>query len=135
MAGRNTFVDQVVGRLLALGPVEARRMFGGFGLFIDGRMFALISRDRLYFKVDQQTEDRFSAAGAQPFTYQREGKRIALSYWEAPAASWEAPAASLGSPEALLPWAQLGVEAARRQAAKAKRKPPAKAKRKPRGRL
>lgn len=116
MAGRNTFVDQVVGRLLALGPVEARRMFGGFGLFIDGRMFALISRDRLYFKVDQQTEDRFSAAGAQPFTYQREGKRIALSYWEA-------PAASLGSPEALLPWAQLGVEAARRQAAKAKRKP------------
>ena len=73
MAGRNTFVDQVVGRLLALGPVEARRMFGGFGLFIDGRMFALISRDRL--KVDQQV-----AAGAQPFTYQAKADG---AYWEA----------------------------------------------------
>lgn len=91
-------------------------MFGGSGLFIDGRMFALISRDRLFFKADQQTKDRFSAAGSHPFTYQRQGKRIALSYWEA-------PADSLGSPETLLPWAQLGVEAARRQAAKAKRKP------------
>ena len=119
MADKTSFVDRIVGRLLPLGPVEARRMFGGTGLFIDGRMFALIDRDRLFIKADDQTKDRFSAAGAHPFTYQREGKRIALAYWEA-------PADGLGSPEALVAWAQLGVEAARRQAAKAKRKPRAR---------
>ena len=76
------FVDGILGSLLPLGPIRARAMFGGWGLFLDDAMFGLIAGERLYFKVDTETEPRFAAAPA--FTYLRQGKRIALSYREAP---------------------------------------------------
>ena len=117
MARKPELVQRVLGLLLALGPVHARRMFGGYGLFLDGTMFALIDRNRLYIKADNQTKEEFAAAGAEPFTYRRQGKQIALSYWVA-------PDGSLASPDTLLPWARLGVEAAARgRAAKARKKP------------
>jgi DNA transformation protein len=117
MAREPELVQRVLGLLLALGPVQARRMFGGYGLFLDGTMFALIDRSRLYIKADDQTKADFAAAGAEPFTYRRQGKRIALSYWVA-------PEGSLTSPDTLLPRARLGVEAATRgRAAKARKKP------------
>jgi len=106
MPAPSTFVDGVLGSLLPLGPVRARAMFGGWGLFLDDTMFGLIADERLYFKVDAETEPRFAAAGATAFTYRRQGKQIALSYWESPAQALEAPA--------LLPWAELGLAAARR---------------------
>ncbi len=111
----SAFADGVLGSLLPLGPVRARAMFGGWGLFLDDAMFGLIARGRLYFKVDAETEPRFVAAGAEAFTYLRQGKRIALSYWEAPS----------GAPleaGALLPWAELGLEAAKRARQKRRQK-------------
>ena len=103
----STFVDDVLGSLLPLGPIRARAMFGGWGLFLDDAMFALIARDRLYFKVDAETEPRFAAAGAAAFTYSRGGKQVAMSYREAPSEAG-----------ALLSWAELGLEAAQRARAK-----------------
>ncbi len=117
MCGGREFVDRVLGRLLALGPVRARAMFGAWGLFLDDVMFGLIAGERLYFKVDAETEPRFAAAGAQAFTYARRGERVAMSYREAPAGALETAAA-------LLPWAELGLVAARRartKGAKARR--------------
>ncbi len=111
----SAFVDGVLGGLLPLGPIRARAMFGGWGLFLDDAMFGLIAGGRLYFKVDAETEPRFAAAGAAAFTYLRQGKRIALSYWEVPPeAPWET--------ETLLPWAELGLEAAKRALEKRRRK-------------
>ncbi len=106
----SAFVDGILGGLLPLGPIRARAMFGGWGLFLDDAMFGLISGGRLYFKVDAETEPRFAAAGAEAFTYLRQGKRIALSYWEAPLEAG-----------ALLPWAEFGLEAARRAREKRRR--------------
>ncbi len=90
---------------------RARAMFGGWGLFLDDVMFGLIARERLYLKVDAETEPRFAAAGAEAFTYLRRGKRVAWSYWEAPFGGG-----------ALLPWAELGLDAARRARAKLRNK-------------
>ena len=106
------FVSHCLALLLPLGPVVPRRMFGGWGLFLDGVMIALIARDRLYFKADEQTAGRFAAAGAEAFTYQRRSDQgrsrpVALSYWRAPEGSLEDP------PEALR-WGELAVAAARR---------------------
>ncbi len=103
----------MLGGLLSLGPIRARAMFGGWGLFLDDTMFGLIVGERLFFKVDDQTEPRFAAAGAEAFTYLRQGKRVAMSYWEAPSGA-----------EGRLPWAELGLEAARR--ARRKRRPKAR---------
>ena len=105
-AGRE-FVDRVLGLLLPLGPVRARAMFGGHGIFLDDMMLALTAGDRLYFKVDAQSEPDFIAAGAPRFTYLRHGEARTMSYREAPAGALEDAAA-------LLPWAERGLEAARR---------------------
>ena len=43
-----------------LGKVTARSMFGGYGIFLDGAMFALISpENELYFKADEVNRDAF----------------------------------------------------------------------------
>ena len=74
----------------------------------------LIAWDRLFFRTDEETKPRFAAAGSEPFVYDGKGKAIEMPYWEA-------PAGSLAGPEALLPWAELGLAAAKR--VKAKKKP------------
>ncbi len=119
MSRDRTFADRVVGLLLPLGPVRARGMFGGFGIFHEDLMFALIAYDRLYFKVDGETKEGFRAAGAEPFVYAGKGKPVEMSYWTA-------PDGTLNDPAALIPWAERGLAAARR----ARAKKPAKKRRK-----
>ena len=59
MASSTQFRDRVLGKLLPFGPVRARAMFGGYGLFLDDVMFALIARDTLFFKVDGENRPDF----------------------------------------------------------------------------
>ena len=118
MPRNRAFTDRVVGLLLPLGPVKARAMFGGWGIYLDGVMFALVATDRLFIKVDQESKTRFADAGSRPFTYEGKSRPVEMSYWEA-------PEGSLDSTENLLPWAELGVAAAKR--AQAKKKPKSKA--------
>lgn len=117
MAGDRTFADAVAGRLVPLGPVVARRMFGGFGVFVEGLMFGLIAGDTLYFKVDDGNRGDYHAAGAAPFTYQRRGKSVSMSYHEVPARVF-------GDGEALIEWAERALRAARRNKAARRRKAP-----------
>ena len=73
----------------------------------DGRMFGLIDADTLYLKVDDETRGEYEAAGAGPFLYTREGREIALSYYEAPAEMFD-------DPDELSDWARRAFEAAMR---------------------
>ena len=101
------YADFVLEQLEPLGGVGARRMFGGVGLFRDGLMFGLIAADTLYLKVDDETRGDYQAAGAGPFLYTREGREIALSYYEAPAEMFD-------DPDLLSAWARRAFEAAMR---------------------
>lgn len=107
MASGSEFCDYALDLLAPLGPVTARRMFGGHGIYLDGVMFALIASDTLYIKADGATKDHFAAAGSRPFTYAGKNKPVEMSYWQAPMDAME-------DPDALLPWALRGIEAARR---------------------
>jgi len=111
MPSTKAFRDEMLGRLLPFGPVEARAMFGGFGLYLDGLMFALIAYDRLYFKADDGNRDAFVGAGAAPFSYQGRNRPIELSYYEV-------PGAVLDNPGRLADWAGHARDAARRARAK-----------------
>jgi DNA transformation protein len=42
-------------------------MFGGYGIFHEGDMFALISGSTLYFKVDDTNRAAYDAAGSNRF--------------------------------------------------------------------
>ena len=58
-------------------------MFGGHGVFHEGRMFGLIAGGRLYLKADAQTAGLFEARDCR-LRYQRQGKTARISYFEAP---------------------------------------------------
>ncbi len=100
--------------LVPLGPVSARRMFGGVGLFLNGTMFGLIARDELYLKVGDINRAAFEAAGEAPFSYAtRDGTHTITSYWRCP------PDLLDGS-ETFQDWARGAVEAAAAAATRGK---------------
>ena len=49
MASQQSIADTIAGQLAGAG-VAARKMFGEFGLFAEGKMVALICDDHLYVK-------------------------------------------------------------------------------------
>ncbi len=80
------FVRYVVEDLLSdRGTLSYRAMFGAFGLYKEGVMFAVVDEDELFLKVNDTTKRLFQAAGSRPLTYEARGKEIALSYWSVPA--------------------------------------------------
>jgi len=77
MALDDGYVAYVMELLEPLGAVTGRKMFGGYGIWEDGDMFALLdSGSTLYFKVDDDTRARYSAAGAAQF--------MTMPYWSVP---------------------------------------------------
>lgn len=107
MKARNEFADYAVELCSTLGRVAWRRMFGGYGLYCDGTMFALIAEDVLYLKVDDLSRGEFERAGATPFVYEARGRRTVMSYYRAPADALE-------SRELAAPWVRSAYAAALR---------------------
>ncbi len=66
------------------GPITVRRMFGGYGIYHNGLMFALVADDTLYLKADAENRGYFDDAGLGPFEYNKSGKVVKLSYYQAP---------------------------------------------------
>jgi DNA transformation protein len=119
------FVDHLRELFSPHAGFEARRMFGGWGLYLDGRMCGLVADGALYLKTDEQTRATFAEAGGAPFVYDGQARPITMSYWSIPEEALE-------SSEAMASWARLAQGAAQRAAAK--RKPAAAGKRGPRAR-
>lgn len=115
MTADSEFVGFVVESLRALGPVGARPMFGGHGLFMDGLMFGLITDDQLYFKVDDGNRPAYEARNLQPFAYRNKDRTVVTSYREAPSEGFD-------DPEILCAWASEACAAARRADARKRRR-------------
>lgn len=107
MAERPEFVEHVLELLAPLGGVTARGMFGGWGIFRQAIMFALILGDTLYLKVDDGNRAAFEAAGLAPFRYRGRTKQVVLPYRMA-------PPDALDKAAELLPWARGAFDAALR---------------------
>jgi DNA transformation protein len=125
------FVIHCVELLAPLGAVRARRMFGGWGLYLDEVFLAIIAFERLYLKANVNTQAQFEQAQCEPFVFEAKGKAMTMGYWTA-------PAEALDSQALMEPWARLALQAALsarsaaagrpiKRAAKPKKKPPAKA--------
>ena len=82
----DSFHDYVVDDLLAGIPgIESRAMFGGWGIYRDGTIFAIIVEGELYFKAGDRNRADYEKMGSRPFTYARKGKKsVAMSYWLVP---------------------------------------------------
>src|SRR5687767_13162307 len=62
-----SFTAFVLDQLRGLDPVQARKMFGGEGLYWNGQIFGLVDEGRLYFRVAESTVTRYQAMESKPF--------------------------------------------------------------------
>lgn len=80
----NEYVEYLEEVFESFGQVNARKMFGGYGIYRDGVMFGLVADDTLYLKADALNSGDFHREGLRQFEYEKAGKRIRMSYYEAP---------------------------------------------------
>jgi len=117
MSRSSEFVEFVAEQMSFVGGLRVRAMFGGFGVYRDDFIFAIIDDDRLYFKADSITRVEFEVKGLSPFTYVARGKSMTMQYFEAPPEVFE-------EPEAMRSWVQKACEAAvRTKKVKTRKKP------------
>jgi DNA transformation protein and related proteins len=109
--------DDIAEFFAALGSVSVRRMFGGKGIYHEGVIIALVLRDELMLKADEETAPAFAAAGAARWTYQRPGRNpVEMPYWTV-------PDEALDDPDATAAWVRRAAEAGRRAASRVVRTP------------
>ena len=105
-----SYKSYVLEQLAGPSPVTAKAMFGGVGLYCQGLFFALIADDTVYLKVDDVTRPDFERVGSAPFRPYGD---------EAPTMHYyELPADVLEDREAVRPWVERALGAARRAAGK-----------------
>jgi DNA transformation protein len=106
------FIEHVLELARSAGRPNARAMFGGHGIYLDGRIVAIVVDDVLYLKSDADCAARFEQRDLAPFVYvTKDGERIAMSYRLAPDEALE-------SAEQMREWMRLAQGAALRAAAR-----------------
>jgi len=105
MKKHDEFVDYLLEQMQPLGAVSARAMFGGYGIYIDDLMFALVADDVLYLKTHADSLADFERRGLAPFRYERNGKSYNMSYSEA-------PTEVLDDADSMQAWANKAIDAA-----------------------
>lgn len=103
-------VAHVLERLAPLGVMEARRLFSALSLYCDGVIFAIVSKEQIYLKVDDESRPTFEAEGMEPFR-PRAGKSKEMPYYTL-------PDSSLDDDDELRSWARLAIDAGLRDQAR-----------------
>ena len=107
MPKSNEFIEFILEMLQLFGSVIAKPMFGGYGLYLDGVMFALVADDTLYFKADEISKHEFINRGLSAFSYSKSGTLYKMAYYSAPDEVLE-------DMELMSVWAQQAYAAAQR---------------------
>lgn len=115
MNKESDFADYIVEITQSIGPVYSKRMFGGYGIFLEGLMFGLIADKTLYLKLDKESKNDFTAIGLEAFSYNKNGKEMKMSYFQAPEEALE-------DLEVMNFWANKAYSAALRTAVKKNKK-------------
>ena len=104
---KDDYANYIVDKLSGVCDVSSRAMFGGYGIFNESLMFALISDGVLYFKVDDSNREIYEKAGSSKFQH-------GISYWEVPTEVFEDTAR-------LYEWANISIGIAQAKAKKKKK--------------
>jgi DNA transformation protein len=106
MAPNKDYLDYVTKLLSPIEGVSSKSMFGGYGVFHEGAMFALVSGTGLFFKVDDSSRPVYERAGSKQYK---------------PMPYYQVPAEVLQDTGKLLDWAQTAVSVAHSTNSKKKR--------------
>ena len=66
MASDKNFVDFVTGQINNVGEITAKKMFGEYGLYADGKLFGLICDNKLFIKPTQAGRELIGAVNESP---------------------------------------------------------------------
>src|SRR3954463_12882171 len=111
MVASDSYAEFLRDRFAPLGRLTLRRMFGKTGVFCDGVMFAVVTENTLYLRIDDQNKATFKEAEAYPpLNYSKGGELIDLAFWRAPDRLFD-------ETDELIDWARAALGAAHRVAA------------------
>ncbi|WP_413284682.1 TfoX/Sxy family DNA transformation protein [Vibrio sp. MA40-2] len=71
------------------GNVKSRSMFGGFGIFVDDTMFALVVKDALHIRCCDALKQQFTDEDYQPYVYKKRGFPVVTKYFQLPNDLWD----------------------------------------------
>lgn len=91
-------VDSIIDLVSPLGEIRVKRMFGGYGFYMNELFFGLVAFDKFFLKVDDESRATFEFA---------DGRVGSMSYHEAPEEAFS-------SANRMKPWAMLAIKAAER---------------------
>ena len=94
MAKNDDFLNRILGLLIPIGGVSSKAMFGGYGIFHMGDMFALIKGNGLFFKVDDSNRLDYEKAGSTQYK---------------PMPYYQVPTKLLNNTKELLDWARTSI--------------------------
>lgn len=107
MPPKDRFVEFCIEQFAPLGRIDSKYMFGGWCLYCDGAVFALIASGELYLKGDAHNIPEFEARGCKAFQPFPE-KPDTMKYFQAPPEIFE-------DDQALRHWARGAIEAGKRK--------------------
>lgn len=105
-------IDWLADELAEIGQVSSRRMMGGFTVYLDGTVFAILADGEIWFKADADSDAIWEEAGCERFTFTMgEGRTGSMNYRRAPAEAYD-------DGDALRRWAALALAAGHRAPAR-----------------
>ena len=88
--------ETFTGSITHLGVITSKKMFGGYGIFESGKMFALVNSDGgVFLKVSDTNRQRFEQSGTK-------------SHGRMP--YFQIPDEVMGDPEVLFEWTKLSID-------------------------
>jgi DNA transformation protein and related proteins len=91
--------EYLVSKLESIGHITSKKMFGGYGIFHEDRMFAMVnSKGQPFLKVDAQLQSDLEAMGAT--------QHAKMPYYSIPARILE-------ESESLTKWARAAITASK----------------------
>ncbi len=105
MAVSQEYIDLITDQLSEFEGATVKKMFGGYGIFKEKKMFGLVGDDTLFLKVDDHNRADYEARGMKQHYMEKKGKGMPY---------WTVPADVLENKNELKKWAEKAYEAALR---------------------
>jgi len=103
MSVSDTLISYIVDQLSLAGTVTAKRMFGGVGIFKEGKMFEMLNSSGTFFlKVDETNIRDYQEKGMLPFSHDK-NKTGKMPYFVVPTEVIE-------NKQLLKEWAEKSIE-------------------------
>lgn len=94
----------------SVGEVSIRPVFGGKGIYLNGKIIAFQRKDELLVKGDKKVASKIEKAGGTRMFYRRRKgnrRRVYLPYWSVPDSAYH-------DADEMARWVKIGVGASKR---------------------